>query len=55
MTKRVRWTATYETVLLLPDNATDQDVQDAVADIPVDVDGSEYVDNSWDVKSIRDV
>ena len=54
MKKVVRWTATYETVVELPDGASETDVKDEAANIPLYLEGSEYQTDSWDVESIKD-
>ncbi len=54
MKKIVTWSATYETVVELPDGSSERDFQDAAASIDLDVPGSTYQQDSWDVESIRD-
>lgn len=46
----VRWTAVYETVIEVPDNATDDDVHGEAANIQIDVPGSEYQQDTFDVE-----
>ena len=46
----VRWTAVYETVLEVPENATTDDVQGEAANINLDVPGSEYQQDTWEVE-----
>ncbi len=53
MKKVVTWTAEYETILNLPDGSSDEDVKGAAADIPIDVPGSTYMPDSWEVKRIE--
>lgn len=54
MKKLVRWTAAYETVIELPDGATETDVKEAAASIDIDVPGSTYQCDSWNVEEIKD-
>lgn len=52
----VRWEATYETKILVPKDA-DLDstaVKDAAANIDLDVPGSTYQSDTWEVQSITD-
>lgn len=46
----VRWTAVYETVIEVPEDATDDDVQGEAADIKIDVPGSEYQQDTFDIE-----
>lgn len=50
----VRWTACYETKLELPDNSTPDDIKAAAADIPIEVAGSEYQTDTWEVEKVVD-
>jgi hypothetical protein len=47
---RVKWTATYETVIEAEDETT---ARDSAADIDVSVPGSTYIEDSWEVDSLR--
>ena len=50
----IRWTATYETTVRVHED-TDLDsveVKDMAADINIDVDGSEYQTDTWEVEKI---
>lgn len=51
-TVTVRWTATYETVIEVPDGATRQEIEDEAANIPIDVPGSKYQEDTWEVEKI---
>jgi hypothetical protein len=47
---RVKWTATYETII----EAQDLDkAREAAADIDLDVKGSRYLEDSWEVLSME--
>jgi hypothetical protein len=48
----VRWTAVYETVILVEDNASEEDIKNEAASIPIDVPGSEYQSDTWEVTQI---
>jgi hypothetical protein len=48
----VRWTATYETVMEVSDNATKNDIMDEAANITIDVPGSTYQEDTWEVEKI---
>lgn len=48
----VRWTATYETVIEV---AEGEDERAIAAEIDVDVPGSEYQTDTWEVDEITDV
>jgi hypothetical protein len=51
----VRWSAVYETVMEVPDCAEEdsQLIKDNAANIPIDVPGSEYQVDTWEVESIN--
>jgi hypothetical protein len=51
----VRWTAVYETVITVPIDADPYGttVKDLAAKIPIEVDGSEYQSDTWEVESIN--
>lgn len=51
MKKLVRWTATYETII---DVAEGENENDVAADIVIDVKGSAYQTDTWDVDEITD-
>ena len=51
----VRWTACYETVITVPHDASETDIKDEAANIPIDVVGSEYQTDTWEVDSITPV
>lgn len=52
----VRWQATYETTINVPIDAEleSQTVKDAAANIDIEVKGSTYQTDTWDVTSITD-
>ena len=52
----VRWTAVYETILEVPVTAAldSTTVMDDAANINLDVMGSEYQTDTWEVESIKD-
>jgi hypothetical protein len=50
----VRWTAVYETVIKVPDKATLTHIKDAAAGIRIDVPGSEYQTDTWEVESLEE-
>jgi hypothetical protein len=51
----VRWSAMYETEIEVPDHCDEnsQEAKDAAANIPIDVIGSEYQTDTWEVESIK--
>ena len=49
MKKLVRWTATYETLIEVADG---EDERDIAANIPLDVPGSLYQTDTWEVDTI---
>lgn len=53
MKKLVRWTATYETLIEVPDGATEQEVMDEAANINLDCKGSLYQSDTWEVEEIE--
>lgn len=48
----VRWSASYETELEMPDNATETDIKDEAAKIDISVPGSTYQQDTWDVEKV---
>lgn len=48
----IRWTAVYETIIEVPENATDEQIEDLSGDIKIDVSGSEYQSDTWEVERI---
>ncbi len=55
MKKIVTWSAEYETVMELPDDASSTDVKDAAASIDIEVPGSTYLVDSWEVTRIENM
>lgn len=51
MKKLVRWTATYETLIDVPEGA---DERDEAAMIKIDVPDSTYQSDTWEVDSVKD-
>jgi hypothetical protein len=47
---KVKWTADYETVIEY--NPDEQTESDAIADIDVEVPGSEYISESFDTREV---
>lgn len=47
---RVKWTATYETIIEAQDSAQAREV---AADIDLDIRGSLYAEDSWEVLSME--
>ncbi len=45
----VRWAAVYETVIEVPENATEHEIEELAVDIKIDVPGSEYQQDTWEV------
>ena len=52
----VRWIACYETVIEVPHWVSPdcREAQDAAARVDIDVPGSEYQQDTWEVDSIRE-
>ena len=52
----VRWEAVYETTIEVPADAPlgSTTVKDEAANIPIDVPGSEYQADTWEVESIKE-
>lgn len=50
--KLVRWTATYETLVDVPEGADEREI---AASIPINVPGSVYQSDTWDVEGIHEV
>jgi len=52
----VRWSAVYETEIEVPSFVSPdyREAQDAAARIPIDVPGSEYQTDTWEVESIKE-
>jgi hypothetical protein len=48
----VRWAAVYETVIEVPENATEHEIEELAVDIKIDVPGSEYQQDTWEVVKI---
>jgi len=48
----VRWSAVYETVIEVPEDATEEQNEDMSGDIKIDVPGSEYQSDTWQVERI---
>jgi len=48
----VRWSAVYETVIEVPEDATEEQIEDMSGDIKIDVPGSEYQSDTWQVERI---
>lgn len=53
MKKLVRWTAVYETLIEVPDGASEQEVMDEAANIELDCKGSLYQSDTWEVDKIK--
>ena len=53
MKKLVRWTATYETMIEVPDGASEREVMDEAANIELDCKGSLYQSDTWEGESIK--
>jgi hypothetical protein len=51
MKKIVRWIAVYETLINVPEG---EDEDDEAANILIDVPGSTYQTDTWEVEKIRD-
>lgn len=51
MKKLVRWTATYETMIEVPEGSTPED---EAASIQLDCAGSLYQSDTWEVEKITD-
>lgn len=52
----VRWTATFETIIEVPDDANQQDIHDAAADINLDgIEDTEYQSDTWEIESITPI
>jgi hypothetical protein len=49
MKKLIRWTATYETLVEIPEGADEQEI---AASIPLTVPGSLYQSDTWEVEGI---
>lgn len=49
----VQWAAIYETVIEVPENATEHEIEELAADIKIDVAGSEYQQDTWEVTRIH--
>ena len=54
MKKLGRWTAVYETLIEVPDGASEQEVMDEAVNIELDCKGSLYQSDTWEVESIED-
>lgn len=54
MKKLIRWTATYETIIEVPDGSSELDIKDEAAGIVIAVAGSEYQTDTWEVEAIAD-
>lgn len=48
----VRWQAVYETAIVVPPDATEQQMQDEAANINITCPGSEYQSDTWEVEKI---
>jgi len=48
----VRWTAVYETVIPVSDDATPKQIEDEAACINIEVPGSAYQTDTWEVEKI---
>lgn len=49
----VRWQAVYETTIVVPPDATEQQIQDEAANINITCPGSEYQEDTWEVESVK--
>lgn len=51
----VRWEAQFETEIEVEDNATEQEIMDAAADIDVESkENTQYISDTWSVMEITD-
>ena len=51
----VRWTAVYETEIEMEPGFTDTTAQDAAVDIRIEVPGSEYQGDTWEVEALSEL
>ncbi len=50
---KVRWTAVYETTLVVPVDTTEEQIRDTMADININVAGSKLQVDTWEIESIE--
>jgi len=49
----ITWSAVYETVIEVDDNATIKEIEEKAASISIDVPGSEYMQDTWEISKIQ--